>query len=217
MKKYDTIVFDFDGTLLDTLKDLTGSVNFVLNKYGFPGRNIDEIRKFVGNGVEQLIELSIPEGLNNDKYEECLVDFRNHYSENMENNTDSYEGINEMLEQLSKEGYKIGVASNKFDKALKELNKSYFGEYIKVAIGQSENIRKKPAPDIVFKVLQELGSTVDKAIYVGDSEVDVKTAKNSGLTCVGVTWGFRDEEVLQREGADYIIDKPLQLLKLIGL
>ena len=215
MKKYDTIIFDFDGTLLDTLKDLMISVNFVLDKYDFPFRNIDEIRRFVGNGVARLIELAIPEGLNNPKYEECLVDFRNHYSVNMQNNTDSYEGINEILEQLSKEGYKIGVASNKFDEALKELNKVYFGEYIKVAIGQSEKIRKKPAPDIVFKVLEELGSTVDKAIYVGDSEVDVKTAKNSGLICVGVTWGFRDKEVLEREGADYIIDRPKQLLKII--
>ena len=215
MKKYDTIIFDFDGTLLDTLKDLMISVNFVLDKYDFPFRNIDEIRRFVGNGVARLIELAIPEGLNNPKYEECLVDFRDHYSVNMQNNTDSYEGINEILEQLSKEGYKIGVASNKFDEALKELNKVYFGEYIKVAIGQSEKIRKKPAPDIVFKVLEELGSTVDKAIYVGDSEVDVKTAKNSGLICVGVTWGFRDKEVLEREGADYIIDRPKQLLKII--
>lgn len=215
MKKYDTIIFDFDGTLLDTLKDLMSSVNFVLNKYDFPCRNIDEIRGFVGNGVARLIELSIPEGLNNPKYEECLVDFRNHYSVNMQNNTDSYEGINEILEQLSKEGYKIGVASNKFDEALKELNKVYFGKYIKVAIGQSEKLRKKPAPDIVFKVLEELGSTVDKAIYVGDSEVDVKTAKNSGLICVGVTWGFRDKEVLKQEGADYIIDKPKQLFKII--
>jgi phosphoglycolate phosphatase len=215
MKKYDTIIFDFDGTLLDTLKDLMISVNFVLDKYDFPCRNIDEIRRFVGNGVARLIELAIPEGLNNPKYEECLVDFRNHYSVNMQNNTDSYEGINEILEQLSKEGYKIGVASNKFDEALKELNKVYFGEYIKVAIGQSEKLHKKPAPDIVFKVLEELGSTVDKAIYVGDSEVDVKTAKNSGLICVGVTWGFRDKEVLKQEGADYIIDRPKQLLKII--
>lgn len=187
----------------------------MLKKYGFPCRDIDEIRNFLGNGVGRLIELSIPEGLKNLKYEECLVDFRDHYSDNMKNNTDSYKGIKGLLEQLSKDGYKIGVASNKFDKALKELNQYYFGEYIKVAIGQSENIRKKPAPDIVYKVLEELGSTVEKTIYVGDSEVDVKTAKNSGLKCVGVTWGFRDKEILEKEGADYIIDMPQDLLKII--
>ena len=216
MKKYDTIIFDFDGTLLDTLEDLKNSVNFVLNKYGFPCKSLDEIRRFVGNGVARLIELSIPDGINNTKFEECLIDFRDHYSKNMQNNTNSYRGINELLEQLFEEGYKIGVASNKFDEALKELNKEYFGKYIKVAIGQSEDRRKKPAPDIVFKVLEELGSTVDNAIYVGDSEVDVKTAKNSGLICVGVTWGFRDKEVLEHEGAEYIIDTPKQLLAIIN-
>lgn len=216
MKKYDTIIFDFDGTLLDTLKDLMISVNFVLNKYNFPCRSIDEIRRFLGNGVARLIELSIPEGVNNPRYEECLVDFRNHYSANMQNNTKSYKGINEVLEKLSRDGYKIGVASNKFDEALKELNKIYFGKYIKVAIGQTEELSKKPAPDIVYKVLEELGSTTDKAIYVGDSEVDVETAKNSRLVCVGVTWGFRDKEILKQEGADYIIDKPKQLFDIIN-
>lgn len=215
MKNFDTIVFDFDGTLLDTLKDLTDSVNYVLNKYGYPVRSIDEIRRFLGNGIAKLLELSIPNGLSNPKFKICLEELKEYYSKNMNNKTGSYKGINELLEQLVKKGYKIGVASNKFDEALKELNKQYFGKYIKVAIGQTENRRKKPAPDIVFKVLEELNSTVDKAIYVGDSEVDVNTAKNSGLICVGVTWGFRDKEVLAQEGADYIIDKPLDLLEIL--
>jgi phosphoglycolate phosphatase len=215
MKNFDTIVFDFDGTLLDTLKDLTDSVNYVLNKYGYPVRSIDEIRRFLGNGIARLLELSIPNGLSNPKFKICLEELKEYYSKNMNNKTGSYKGINELLEQLVKKGYKIGVASNKFDEALKELNKQYFGKYIKVAIGQTENRRKKPAPDIVFKVLEELNSTADKAIYVGDSEVDVNTAKNSGLICVGVTWGFRDKEVLAQEGADYIIDKPLELLEIL--
>jgi phosphoglycolate phosphatase len=133
----------------------------------------------------------------------------------MQNKTDAYKEIIELLEELSKEGYKLAIVSNKFDKAVKELNQFYFEKYIKVAIGESENIHRKPAPDTVFKALAELGSTADKAVYVGDSEVDVKTAKNSGIVCVGVTWGFRDREVLEREGADYIIDKPEELLKII--
>lgn len=216
MRKYDTIIFDLDGTLLDTIEDLTDSVNFALSMYGFPCRKMEEVRSFVGNGVARLMELSIPDGLNNPQYEKCLSDFRNHYSENMQNKTDAYKGIMELLAQLSKDEYKIAIVSNKFDKAVKELNEVYFGEYIKVAIGESENVAKKPAPDTVFKALEELGSTADKTVYIGDSEVDVKTAKNSGIVCVGVTWGFRDREVLEQKGADYIIDKPQELLKIIN-
>lgn len=216
MKKYDTVVFDLDGTLLNTLEDLTDSVNFALARYGFPGRKTAEVRSFLGNGAARLMELSIPDGMNNPQYEKCVADFRNHYSVNMQNKTLAYKGIMELLGQLSKEDYKIAIVSNKFDKAVKELNQVYFGEYIKVAIGESKNVAIKPAPDIVFKALEELGSTVDKAVYVGDSEVDVKTAKNSGIMCVGVTWGFRDREVLEQNGADYIIDRPQELLEIIA-
>lgn len=216
MKKYNTVIFDLDGTLLNTLDDLTDSVNYTLELYGFPSRTIEEIRCFLGNGVARLIELAVPDGLNNPEYEKCLADFRIHYSENMQNKTSTYKGILELLKQLSREDYKIAIVSNKFDKAVKGLNKLYFEEYIKVAIGESANISKKPAPDTVFKALEELNSTADKAVYVGDSEVDVKTAKNSGMICVGVTWGFRDRSVLEQEGADYIINSPEELLKIIN-
>jgi phosphoglycolate phosphatase len=217
MKRYDTVIFDLDGTLLNTLDDLTDSVNYALALHGFPCRKMDEIRSFVGNGVANLMELSISGGLDNPKYENCLADFRSHYSGNLQNKTDAYEGIMELLEQLSKEDYKLAIVSNKFDKAVKGLNKVYFGEYIKVAIGESEGICKKPAPDTVLKALEELGSTADKAVYVGDSEVDAQAAKNSGIMFVGVTWGFRDREVLEQEGADYIIDRPQELLKVIDI
>lgn len=215
MGKYDTIIFDLDGTLLNTLEDLADSVNSALGLYGFPHRSLEEVRSFVGNGVERLMELSIPHGINNPMYEKCLLDFRNHYSNNMQNKTDAYEGIMELLEQLSRENYKIAIVSNKFDTAVKELNQDYFAKYIKVAIGESQNVSKKPAPDTVFQALKELGSTADRAVYVGDSEVDVQTAKNSGLVCVGVTWGFRNRELLEQKGANYIVDKPLELLKII--
>lgn len=215
MKKYDTVIFDMDGTLLNTLEDLTDSVNYSLTLHGFPCRCIDEVRSFVGNGVAKLIEQCIVDGLDNPKFERCLADFRSHYSGNMRNKTDAYEGILDLLEQLSEKGYKLAIVSNKFDKAVKGLNDIYFGKYIKVAIGESEGIARKPAPDTVFKALEELGSPADKAVYVGDSEVDVRTAKNSGITFVGVTWGFRDREVLEQEGAEYIIDKPFELMDII--
>ena len=217
MKKYDTVIFDLDGTLLNTLEDLTDSVNYALTLYGFPCRRMDEVRGFVGNGVANLVGLCISGGFDNPQYEKCLIDFRKHYSENLRNKTAAYEGIRELLAQLSKENYKLAIVSNKFDKAVKGLNQVYFGEYIKVAIGESENVSRKPAPDTVLKALEELGSTADKAIYVGDSEVDAKTARNSGIMFVGVTWGFRDREVLEQEGADYIIDRPQELLKVLEI
>ncbi|WP_425805559.1 HAD family hydrolase [Desulfitobacterium sp. Sab5] len=215
MKKYDTVIFDLDGTLLNSLEDLTDSVNYVLALHDFPLRNITEIRNFVGNGVGRLIELSIPDGLNNMYYEQCISEFRIHYSKNMGNKTRAYDGIMELFGQLSNDDFKMAIVSNKFDAAVKELAQDYFQGYIKVAIGESKDVARKPAPDSVIKALEQLGSVPDKAVYVGDSEVDVKTAKNAGLTCIGVTWGFRDREVLEREGADYIINKPEELLKVV--
>ncbi|MPM46429.1 N-acetylmuramic acid 6-phosphate phosphatase [bioreactor metagenome] len=216
MKKYDTVIFDLDGTLLDTLEDLADSVNYALARYSFPCRDIGEIRNFVGNGVARLMELAVPGGVDNPQYKNCLADFRSHYSGNMRNKTKAYEGITELLRQLSEEGCKMAIVSNKYDKAVKELCQAYFKEHIKVAIGESENISKKPAPDTVLKALEELGSSSGKAVLVGDSEVDVETAKNAGVLCIGVTWGFRDREVLEREGADYIIDKPEEVLEIIS-
>lgn len=215
MKKYDTVIFDLDGTLLNSLEDLTDSVNYVLSLHDFPRRDITEIRNFVGNGVGRLIELSIPDGLNNSYYEQCISEFRTHYSKNMGNKTRAYDGIMDLFGQLSNEDFKMAIVSNKFDAAVKELAQSYFPGYIQVAIGESKNVARKPAPDSVIKALEQLGSVSDKAVYVGDSEVDVKTAKNAGLTCIGVTWGYRDREILECEGANYIINKPEELLKVV--
>lgn len=215
MTKYDTVIFDLDGTLLDTLEDLADSVNYALARFGYPGRSIEQVRNFVGNGVARLIELAIPGGTANPQYKACLADFRSHYSGNMQNKTKPYDGINALLNQLSKDNYKLAIVSNKFDGAVKGLCRAYFGEYIKIAIGESENVSKKPAPDTVLKALTELGSSSGRAVLVGDSEVDVKTAKNAGVLCVGVTWGFRGREVLEREGADCIINKPEELLEII--
>jgi len=215
IESFDTVIFDMDGTTLNTIEDLSDSVNFILTKYGYPNRTLEEIKSFVGNGVANLIERSIPDGRNNPNFENCLSEYKDYYRDNMQNKTAPYDGIIELLKELRKKNYKLAIVSNKFDKAAKELNTKYFGGCIDVAIGESGNIKKKPAPDGVFKALKELNSTPKKAVYVGDSEVDVKTAQNAGLICIGVTWGFRDRKVLEKMGADFIIDKPEELFNIL--
>ncbi len=215
MRKYDTVIFDMDGTLLNTLDDLTDSVNYSLSCSGFPERRKKEIRRFLGNGASNLIKLSMPEGAGRAEHEKCLADFRSHYSMNMKNATCPYEGIAELLEQLRKDGLNLAIVSNKFDKAAKGLSKHYFEGYIDVTVGESEKNLKKPAPDTILNAIEELRTTNERTLYVGDSEVDVRAVKNAGVACVGVTWGFRDREVLEKEGADFIIDNPMELLKII--
>ncbi len=216
MKTFDTVIFDLDGTLLNTLEDITDSTNYSLTQSGYPDRTLEEIRRFVGNGLGHLMELCLPDGKDNLHYEKCIADFRRHYYGNMQNKTKPYDGILELLNQLSKEHFKMAVVSNKFDLAAKKLTRDYFGNFIYVAIGDSENVARKPAPDTVFKALEELGSKADKAIYLGESEVDIETAKNSGLISVGAAWGFKGREFLEANGADYIIDHPNELLKLMA-
>lgn len=216
MRKYDTVLFDLDGTLLNTLEDLTDSVNFALNLYGFPNKKMMEIRSYLGNGIARLIALSIPKGMQNSHYEDCLSEFRLHYAKNVQNKTAPYEGIREVLEYLVKENYKIAVVSNKFDQAVKELAQVHFTQYIQTAFGEAEDVPRKPAPDMVFKALESLDAEARRAVYIGDSEVDVKTARNAGILSIGVTWGFRDRDVLERAGADYIIDHPQEIIRIIS-
>lgn len=216
MKYIDTILFDLDGTLLNTLGDLTDSVNFALKNAPFPIKTEDEVIKLLGNGAENLIELAVPDGKQNKLYSKCLYEFKEHYKKNILNKTKPYLGIISLLDELKKRKYKLAVVSNKFDEAVKMLNNHFFKEYIKVACGEKAGVLKKPAPDTVYKALEELGATPENAIYVGDSEVDAKTARNSGLVFVGVTWGFREREILIKEKAEYIIDKPEELLKILS-
>lgn len=206
-----TVIFDLDGTLLNTLEDLKEAANFALSEFGYPKRSLEEIRCFVGNGVRKLIERAVPEAC--EKIDECLCVFKKNYSENMCNNTVPYNGILKILKDLQDNGVKIGVVSNKFDSAVKELCKKYFGNLVDIAVGQSDDVPKKPAPEGVFKVMKELGAEKISTVYIGDSEVDVQTAKNSGLPCIGVTWGFRNKNDLQ--GADYIIDNPCDIISVI--
>ncbi len=211
----NTIIFDLDGTLLNTLEGLKNSTNFALKKFNCPEITLEQTRSFVGNGVRKLIERAIPNGEKNPDFEKCLNTFKEHYSKTMYQKTVAYDGIEDMLTELKKRGIKTGVVSNKFDTAVKELCKNYFDGLIIVAIGESPNVRKKPAPDSVLKAMEILGAKPENTLYVGDSDVDIQTAKNSNLKSVGVTWGFRDRELLEEEGADFIINTPCELLELI--
>lgn len=211
MKK--TVIFDLDGTLLNTLDDLADSTNYALSRFGYPTRTIEEVRQFVGNGVAKLIERAIPEGKNNPNFEKCLAIFKENYAQNMYNKTAPYNGIIEMLSNLKSKGIKIAVVSNKFDLAVKELCKKYFEGFIDFAAGENEaqGIKKKPAPDTVISVLNEFNFASEDAVYVGDSDVDIMTAKNSKMSCISVTWGFRDEKFLLENGATILINAPSEI------
>lgn len=206
-----TVIFDLDGTLLNTLDDLCTAANYALKEFGYPEKTLEEVRMAVGNGVAKLIERVIPEGVQNPDFESCLECFRQYYSQHLQDKTAPYSDIIKLLQWLKRNGYGIGIVSNKFDKAVKKLRDDYFKEYISVAIGESSDVRKKPAPDCVYRAMKELNSVAENTIYVGDSDVDVQTAHNAGLSCIGVSWGFRGRAFLEENGADTIIDEPMEL------
>lgn len=208
MHKYKTYIFDLDGTLLSTLADLAASTNYALRTHHMPERSLDEVRRFVGNGVKKLMERAIPDGLNNPLFEETFATFRQHYMQHNLDTTQPYPGIMQLLGQLKAEGKNIAVVSNKFYAATRELCRHFFGDLVPVAIGEREDIRKKPAPDTVIEALRELGVDKEGAVYIGDSDVDIMTAKNSGMPCVSVLWGFRDKEFLLEHGATTLISQP---------
>ena len=213
--KYNTVIFDLDGTLLNTLDDLRDSLNEILVSKGYEPRSIEDVRKFVGNGVRNLLRLSLPSESSEAEIDLCLEEFKENYKNNMQNKTRPYNGIMELLLNLNKYNYKVAIVSNKFDTAVKSLSKTYFGALVQVAIGESSEVRRKPAPDSIFTAVRELGSDISETVLVGDSETDVRTAKNAGIPVIGVTWGFRSREVLRMEGADFLIDTPRELLTLI--
>lgn len=212
---YTTVIFDLDGTLLNTLHDLGDSVNFALKALGFPQRSYEEVRQFVGNGVKKLIDRAVPEGTDEQTASQCLMTFRQHYSQNMENKTAPYDGIIDLLKALKSYGINTAVVSNKFDAAVKRLCDKYFGELIDVAVGECETIKRKPSPDAVNLIIADFGCDKQKTIYVGDSDVDIITAHNAEIKCIGVTWGFRDASLLIDTGADYIADTHDKLLNII--
>lgn len=212
---YKTVVFDLDGTLLDTLQDLTNSVNFALANNGEPVRTIDEVRRFLGNGIRNLMIRALNGREDHPKFDKVFADFKEHYGVHCQDETKPYDGIMELCKELKELGIQTAIVSNKADFAVKELQKYYFDGIIPVAIGEKETVRKKPAPDTVFQALAELGADAGTAVYVGDSDVDVETAKNSGMDCISVTWGFRDEEFLTEHGASVYAHNTEELKKLI--
>lgn len=215
MKKI--IIFDLDGTLLNTLDDLADSTNIVMKAFGYPQHSKEDIRNFVGNGVAKLIERAIPNGKENKNYNKCLDMFKEIYPKNMYNKTAPYQGITDMLKNLKEKGLIIAVVSNKFDLAVKELCEKYFPNLIDFCAGENEKegIRKKPAPDTVLKVLEQYNLKNNDAIYVGDSEVDIQTAQNSNMPCISVSWGFKDREFLTNNGAEIIINTPTEITDIL--
>lgn len=211
---YKTYIFDLDGTLLDTLGDLASSVNYALRTHNMPEHSIDDVRRFVGNGVRLLMERAVPDGAANPHFDETFATFRQHYMEHSLDTTRPYDGIPETLAELKSRGCRLAVVSNKFMSATQELIRHFFPDTIEVAIGEheAEGIRKKPAPDTVFAALAQLGVGKENAVYVGDSDVDIQTAINSGLPCISVLWGFRDRDFLIQHGAKTLISAPRDLL-----
>lgn len=211
---YKVYIFDLDGTLLDTLGDLAASVNYALRTHDMPEHSLDDIRRFVGNGVRLLMERAVPDGAANPKFDETFATFRQHYMQHSLDSTRPYDGIPETLLALRERGCRMAVVSNKMMAATQSLCRHFFPDTIEVAIGEheAEGIRKKPAPDTVIEALRQLGVGKEQAVYVGDSDVDVQTARNSGLPCISVLWGFRDRDFLTANGAKTFISAPSELL-----
>lgn len=213
--KIDTVIFDLDGTLLNTLDDLHACFNHAIKEFGYPERTKEEIRNFVGNGVQKALERALPENISQSELEKVVDCFKKYYSQNMNTYTKPYDGVEEMLKDLQSKGFKLGIVSNKFDDAVKALSKKYFGSSIAYAVGEGYGIRRKPEADGVNKVLSELKSKKENAIYVGDSEVDIQTAENSNLPCISVLWGFKDKDFLVKNGAKYIAQTPKDIISII--
>ena len=211
---YEACIFDLDGTLLDTLGDLAASVNYALRMHHMPQHSLADVRSFVGNGVRVLMERAVPDGSANPKFDEALATFRQHYLHHSLDTTRPYDGIPELLAELRMRGVRTAVVSNKFDAATKELCRHFFADTVEVAIGEheAEGIRRKPAPDTVLEAMRQLGVAPAAAVYVGDSDVDIATAKNSGIPCISVLWGFRDRDFLLAHGARQFVTRPAELL-----
>lgn len=210
---FNVYVFDLDGTLLDTLQDLANSVNYALRQHGMPEHSIDDIRRFVGNGVRLLMERAVPDGARNPQFEAAFATFRQYYMQHSLDTTRPYNGIPELIHELKNRGCQMAVVSNKMMAATQELVHHFFPD-IPVAIGEHEaaGIRKKPAPDTVFEALRQL--EFGNAVYIGDSEVDIETARNSGLPCISVLWGFRSRDFLLAHGATTFAEHPLDILSI---
>lgn len=213
MNTYDTVIWDLDGTLLNTLVDLKNSVNYAMNALGYPERSLSEIRVFVGNGVKTLVGLSIPDGTDNPDYDKAYDLFCEYYGEHNLDNTCPYDGVTEVIDELKRRGVKQAIVSNKINSAVLKLNEQFFN--VDFAIGVTDYETRKPAPDMVFKAIEELGAKSESTVYVGDSEVDLKTARNAGLDSISVLWGFRNRAEIEPLNPQCMIEKPDEILNFI--
>ena len=205
------LIFDMDGTVLDTLSDLTSALNYALAKNGLPARTTGEVRGFVGNGIRRLIERGVPDGTDVSLINAVHADFTFFYELHCADATAPYPGVREAVAALRARGYLTAVVSNKADYAVQKLVARYFPGDFDFAAGETQSVRRKPAPDMVFAALSALGVTQDYAVYVGDSEVDLETAGNAGIPCISVTWGFKDRSFLLAHGAKTLVDRPEDL------
>lgn len=212
MRKF--YIFDLDGTLLNTLDDLWASVNHSLAQNYLPPRSKEEVRSFLGNGAKELLRKSVPSDCDTQTFEQVFSCFRQHYVAHAMDTTRPYEGVIELLAQLKNKGIRTAIVSNKPDAAVQELYHHFFEDVVDIAIGECPEVRRKPSPDMLLKALEQLGCSQEDALYVGDSEVDIATASNSGLPCISVSWGFRDRDFLLSHGATVIIDHPSELLNI---
>ena len=217
MRNIDTIIFDLDGTPLNSLGDLHACFNHAIEHFGYPTRSLDEIKSFVGNGIKKAIERALPYQVSDEELNKITEYFRSYYKEHMFELTKPYEGIIELLSNLKAKGYKLAIVSNKYDDAVKNLSKFYFGDLVDIAVGEDYGIRKKPEIDGVLKAIQIMGSELETCIFVGDSDVDIMTAQNANIPCISVLWGYRNKEFLIQRGAKIFTEKAKDIEKILYL
>ena len=215
LKNYDTILWDLDGTLLYTLDDLAAAVNAALAEFDLPARTTDEVERFVGNGIRKLMERAVPSGANHPKFAEIFAFFRSYYEEHCNCHTRPFEGVTDLLCRLQSEGWRMAVVSNKIDSAVQDLVRLYFPDIIAAAVGDNAERRKKPEPDNLFYACEKLGSDIKRAVFVGDSHVDVMTAQKAAIPMVIVDWGYRSREQLIADGAENIVSTVDELYEVL--
>ena len=220
MKKYETVVFDLDGTLLNTLEDLADATNYALRTMQMPERTIGEVRAFVGNGVRRLMELSVPSGTDSALFETLLAEYNADYAAHCRIETAPYPGVAALLRTLHTQGRKLAIVSNKPDEAVRALRADFFADAVQIAVGETAAfvlpfVQSFLPPDMLLAAMEQLGADPDKTVFVGDSEVDIATARAADLPCISVLWGFRDRDVLEQAGAQQFAADAGELARLL--